>query len=57
MSHFDAAKKVWFGPKEEIHIDKHSNFGELILKKLAEDDPNQVIQVSNDQFPMIKIEF
>lgn len=45
MSHFDVAKKVWFGPKDDFHIDKHSNFGEIILEKLADDDSNRVMQV------------
>lgn len=45
MSHFDAAEKVWLGPKDGFHIDVQANFGDILLKKLAESDADRVIQV------------
>lgn len=46
MSYFDAGRKVWLGPKDGFYIDKHTNFGEIILNKLADTDANRVIQVN-----------
>lgn len=41
---FDAVNKLWSGPKNSFQIDRHKNFGEIILEKLA-DNPERVMQV------------
>lgn len=43
---FDAVEKIWSGPKAEVDVNKHQNFGEFILRKLADDDPERILQVS-----------
>lgn len=46
-THFDADNKIWSGPKSEFNIDKHKNFGEIILEKLIDTDTDRVMQVNN----------
>lgn len=44
-THFDAANKIWSGPKTAAEVDKHKNFGEIILESLAGVDSERVVQV------------
>ena len=44
---FDADNKVWYGPKCESKIDKHENFGEIILAKLSDTDGDRISQVNS----------
>lgn len=45
-THFDALNKIWSGPKHSFKLDKHTNFGEIILEKLADTDSERVVQVT-----------
>lgn len=42
---FDAVNKIWSGPKTDYNLDKHQNFGEIVLKYLN-GDSNFVMQVN-----------
>lgn len=44
-THFDAVNKIWSGPKTDYNLDKHQNFGEIVLKYLN-GDSNFVMQVN-----------
>lgn len=43
---FDATEKVWSGAKEHIQFEKDENFGEIILRKLAGNESEGVMQVN-----------
>lgn len=46
QTQYDANEKIWSGPDKDSSIDKTQNFGEIILKKLSDDDLNRVMQVN-----------
>lgn len=45
-TNFDAVNKIWSGPKHTFELDKHKNFGEIILEKLNDVDSERVAQVT-----------
>lgn len=43
---FNDVERVWSGSEVDIDIDINKNFGEFILERLTDADPERVLQVS-----------